>query len=81
VEDLPYLFDRFYRGRTRTGHPAGGSGLGLPIAKRIVEKHDGAISLARALDGMIEVTVRLPLRAEERTPVQHSVGRRSHAAA
>jgi signal transduction histidine kinase len=81
VEDLPYLFDRFYRGRTRTGHPPGGSGLGLPIAKRIIEKHSGAIALAGAPDGVVEVTVRLPLQAEDRSPVQLSADSRSHAAA
>jgi DNA-binding response OmpR family regulator len=45
-EDLPYVFDRFYRGRGAATGAAGGSGLGLPIAKWIVDKHGGEIALA-----------------------------------
>lgn len=60
-EDLPYVFERFYRGREHDPErSAGGSGLGLAIAKRIVDKHRGTIALAS--DGpCTEVRVRLPL--------------------
>ncbi|KQY86697.1 histidine kinase [Paenibacillus sp. Root52] len=44
VEDLPHIFDMYYTGdRSRTPQE-GGTGLGLFIAKNIVEQHDGAIS-------------------------------------
>jgi signal transduction histidine kinase len=41
-EDLPHIFERFYRGRS---HRYEGSGLGLAIVKSIVEAHGGAVRL------------------------------------
>jgi len=41
AEDLPYIFDRFYRGSTERKVP--GSGLGLAIVRRIVEVHGGEV--------------------------------------
>jgi signal transduction histidine kinase len=57
-KDLPYVFERFYRGRRR--RPAGGSGLGLSIAKWIIEKHGGTVRLASRADGMTELEICLP---------------------
>ena len=59
-EKLPHLFDRFYRvDDARTG--AGGFGLGLAIARQIVQRHKGAITAASD-ERATRFTVTLPLR-------------------
>jgi len=49
-EKLPHLFDRFYRADTSRARETGGYGIGLSIAKAIVERHKGKIS-ATSADG------------------------------
>jgi two-component system sensor histidine kinase BaeS len=44
-EDLPHLFDRFWRADTARGRATGGSGLGLSIARQIVTDHQGTIDV------------------------------------
>jgi two-component system, OmpR family, phosphate regulon sensor histidine kinase PhoR len=57
-KDLGRVFERFFRGRNVTVH---GSGLGLPIAKRIVESHGGRIEVRSAEGSGTEVDVTLPI--------------------
>lgn len=58
MEDLPYIFERFHRGRNTAGIP--GSGLGMTIARQIIAAHRGQITAERREAGMI-FQVRLPL--------------------
>jgi len=59
ADDLPHIFERFFRAKTSTGIP--GTGIGLNLTKMLVEMHDGSISLESSIgDGSI-FTVRLPV--------------------
>ncbi len=46
TEDLPYIFDRFWRGDRSRPHTGGSSGLGLAIAQQLVQAHDGRIGVS-----------------------------------
>lgn len=42
-EDLPHIFERFYQGKTQEGRVYVGSGIGLALAKRVIDDHGGTI--------------------------------------
>lgn len=58
-EDRGRVFDRFYRAENARAH-SGGSGLGLPVAKAIVEAHKGHIRLTPSKSGGVSVEIELP---------------------
>lgn len=60
-EDLPHVFDRFWRAEAARGHSSGGTGLGLAIARQIVTDHGGEISVDSELGRGTTFTIRLPL--------------------
>jgi two-component system sensor histidine kinase MprB len=62
-EDLPHVFDRFYRGANVRGQQ--GSGLGLSIVRQVTEQHGGSISAANAPDGGAVFTMRLPVASAD----------------
>jgi len=57
-EDLPHVFERFYRARSARGMP--GSGLGLAIVLQVAEAHGGEVALARANGGGTVATLTFP---------------------
>lgn len=63
TEALPHVFDRFYRAdpaRVRSPLQIGGNGLGLAIAKELIEMHRGKIAINSTLGAGTTVTITLP---------------------
>ena len=64
TEDLPRVFERFYRvekARSRGNRDPGGTGLGLAIVKHLIELHGGHVAAANRPEGGAILTVELPL--------------------
>jgi signal transduction histidine kinase len=59
-EDLPHVFDRFYRGDPSRSRNTGGTGLGLSICKAIASRWQGTIEIASNLGIGTKVSVRFP---------------------
>ncbi|WP_378955962.1 sensor histidine kinase [Pelosinus sp. sgz500959] len=61
AEDVPYIFDHFYRGDKSRDRKSGGSGLGLAIVKQLVEIHGGQVAVTSQVGKGSLFEVRLPL--------------------
>jgi two-component system sensor histidine kinase MprB len=65
-DELPHIFDRFFRAGNARDQP--GSGLGLAIVKQVAERHGGSVAAAAAPGGGLEVALALP----GARPIQHA---------
>nr|WSY57646.1 HAMP domain-containing histidine kinase [Streptomyces sp. NBC_00886] len=61
AEDLPRVFDRFWRAEKSRSRRTGGSGLGLAIVRRLTEAHGGTVTVASTVGTGTVFTVRLPV--------------------
>ncbi len=67
-EDLPHIFERFYRVEKSRARDKGGTGLGLAIAQKILELHGSRLSVQSALDQGTTFSFSLPAWQSARTP-------------
>ena len=68
ADELPHVFERFWRGARTPELRASGSGLGLAIVKSIVDMHDGRVSILSAAGTGTRVTVDLPRLVSDSSP-------------
>ncbi|WP_150428485.1 ATP-binding protein [Dechloromonas sp. CZR5] len=69
VELLPRIFEPYVTTKAR------GTGLGLPIVRKIVDEHQGSIEISNAPEGGARIDIRLPLVKEEEAKNGHHSGR------
>ena len=62
--ELEHVFDRMYRATSAKEHAIQGTGLGLSVAKALVEAHEGTISVANRPGGGTRFTVAIPLQRD-----------------
>ena len=62
ANDLPYIFERFWRGERSRARKTGGAGIGLAIVRELVKAHDGRIDVESRPDTGTRFRVSLPAR-------------------
>ncbi len=67
LEDMQFIFERFYRGEKSRNRETGGAGLGLAIAKGFVEAHHGRISVDSVPDQGTRFVISLPVEESVRS--------------
>ncbi len=72
-DDLPHVFERFYRGNHRQAHDIPGTGLGLAIVKEIVEIHHGEIAVESRIDEGTRFEVKLPVHQHPAQQIKYIV--------
>jgi signal transduction histidine kinase len=59
-KDIPFIFERFYRGEKSRSREHGGAGIGLAIVKELIEAHNGRVG-AGIFDDEIRIWFTLPI--------------------
>ncbi|MEU6146806.1 HAMP domain-containing sensor histidine kinase [Streptomyces sp. NPDC047081] len=67
ADDLPRVFDRFWRADKSRSRQTGGSGLGLAIVRQLTEAHGGTVSVTSTPDTETVFTLRLPRASDARS--------------
>ena len=65
ASDLPYLFERFYRGEKSRSRQHGGAGIGLAIVKELIEAHQGTVD-AELQEDHLYICVELPRKSHQK---------------
>jgi two-component system sensor histidine kinase ResE len=68
AENLPFVFDRFWRGEKARPRDGASSGLGLAIAQQLVKSHGGQIEVESNVGQGSTFTIEIPLENEESAP-------------
>jgi two-component system sensor histidine kinase MprB len=72
ADDLPHIFERFYRAPAARSMP--GSGLGLAIVRQVILSHGGSVSASVAPEGGTVIHIELPIVAEDEASPDPPVG-------
>lgn len=59
-EDIPYIFDRFYRVDKSRSREMGGNGLGLSIARKMIESYNGTVRIESEWEQYTKVIIQFP---------------------